>query len=230
MKQIYRDSFDFFRASFPFLLLVGGGIELIIWYLQPDSEGISTTISLILLAYLFHRHFLFGEKLAFRQAKPTESAPPHKFGLFILVSLAMILVPVFAALPLAAMLTTDFSSLGYLATVLALYLLSLSMFGTVLPASVARDGTWRLSHGLRRTGVTMLRLLLGPAVVGLVLFVVFNISENWLLLKGFQPDGMAFLASFILARTFGFLTTILAVAVLCQSYRDLRPYADTQPA
>ena len=227
MTQIYRNSFDFFRASFPFLLLIGGGIELIIWYLQPDSEGASTTIPLILLAYLFHRYFLFGEKPAFRQAKPAESAPPHKFGLFILASLAMIIVPVFAALPLTALLTEDFSSTVYLATLMALYLIALSMFGTVLPATVVRDGTWRLSLGLRRTGITMLRLLLGPAVVGAVLIVVCTVSENWLLLKGFQPDGMAFLASFILARTFGFLTTILAVAVLCQSYHDLRPQADT---
>lgn len=230
MTQIYRDSFRFFRDAFPVLLLMGTVLECFIWYFQPSAEGASTAVALFFLAYLFHRHFLFGEKLHLGRPETAPAAPPHKFGWFFAASVALLIAPMAIAIPLAISLSDGFSDLGLLAIFLALYLLSLSMFGTVLPASVARDGTWRLSLGLRGTGVTMLRLLLGPAVAGLILLVVFGFSENWLLSEGFQPDGMAFLASFILARTFGFLTTILAVAVLCQSYRDLRPHPDTPPA
>lgn len=223
MFQIYRDSFRFFAATFPLLLGIGALIEILNRVLQPTSE-IASTVALIVLAYYVHRHFLFGEALTFRRPRPAEGAPPLKFGWFLLISIGMLILTVVLSLVLIIVLANDRSFLIVL-LFLGPYLLVLGLFGTALPAAVARDGTYRLSQGLRVALPTMAHLVLGPGLVGLALALGTLGATYGLTALGFADNSPIQLALNIAARTLGFLTTILAVAVLCDMYRKTRPDA-----
>jgi hypothetical protein len=178
MTKIYCDSLRFFLTSLPGLLAFAATIEVMLWVLQPRSEGSVTFAALTLVAYYFHRHFLFGENLTLRmQPVVAKDAPPIKLGWFMVASAALVAVPVGAALGIAIQYSSE-HVLGIMGIVLVpLYLLVLSLFGTVLPATVARDGSYRLSQGVRATFATMWRLVLGPGVVGFV-FVVATLEGN----------------------------------------------------
>lgn len=222
MSQIYRESFRYFAATFPLLLGIGAFIEFFLWVLQPRSDTASS-LALIILAYYFHRHFLFGEALTVRSHKPAEGAPPFKFGWFMLLSIGMILLPVGIALALTFGMVADHSPGTLLLFLFPTYLLVLGLFGTALPASVARDGTYRLSQGLRVALPTMGKLILGPGLVGLILLVATVAAAHALTTLGSSEDSPDMLVLNIATRTTGFLTTILAVAVLCDAYRKTRP-------
>ena len=101
MTKIYRESFGFFLASLPTLLLLAVVIEGLLWILQPTSETAVSFGALTVVAYYFHRHFLFGEPLSFRNQKPAPGAPAFKFGWFMLVSVGLLLGPVGIGLALA---------------------------------------------------------------------------------------------------------------------------------
>jgi hypothetical protein len=224
LSHIYRDSIRFFVATFPLPLGIGAFIEILLWVLQPRSDTASS-VALILLAYYFHRHFLFGEAFTFRGHKPAEGAPPFRLGWFILISVAMILLPVAIALALTFGMVADHSHGTLLLFLFPTYLLALGLFGTTLPAAVARDGTYRLSQGLRVALPTMGKLVLGPGVAGLILLVATLAAAYALSALGVAENSPALLALNIATRTLGFLTTILAVAVLCDMYRRTRPDA-----
>ena len=223
MSQIYRESFRYFAATFPLLLGIGAFIEIFLWVLQPRSDTASS-VALIILAYYFHRHFLFGEAFTLRSHQPAEGAPPLKLGWFILISIGMILLPVAVALALTFGMVADHSQGTLLLFLFPTYLLVLGLFGTALPATVARDGTYRLSQGLRVALPTMGKLILGPGLVGLVLLVATIAAARALTAEGFTQNSPVLLVLNIATRTTGFLTTILAVAVLCDAYRKTRPH------
>lgn len=65
----------------------------------------------------------------------------------------------------------------------------------------------------------------GPGAWGdrLVLIVATILSGNALGSLGVADDSLVALAFYIALRTWGFLTTIFAVAVLCEMYRNTRP-------
>ena len=222
MFQIYRDSFRFFAATFPLLLGIGAVIEILLWVLQPRSDTASS-VALIIPAYFFHRHFLFGEAFTFRSYKPAEGAPPFKFGWFLLVSIGMIFLPVAIALALTFGMVVDPSHGTLFLFLFPTYLLVLGLFGTMLPATVDRDGTYRLSQGLRVALPTMGKLILGPGFMGLILLVATVAAARTLTTLGIAEHSPAMLFLHIATRTTGFLTTILAVAVLCDAYRKTRP-------
>ena len=69
----------------------------------------------------------------------------------------------------------------------------------------------------------MWRLVLGPGVIGMVMIVATILSGNALGSFGVAEDSLITLAFYIVQRTLGFLTTIFAVAVLCEMYRRTRP-------
>lgn len=224
MRNIYLESFRFFLSSLPALLLFAALIEGLLWFLQPRSESAATFVALTIVAYYIHRHFLFGEGLSMTmKPAPAEGAPPVKFGWFVLISAALILVPVGVALVIAVQFPAP-QVLGVMVIMLfPLYLLILSLFGTALPATVARDGTYRVSQGVRATFRTMWRLVLGPGLVGLVLLAATVASGPALEALGTPETSPIMLAYNIVLRTLGFLTTIIAVAVLCEMYRRTRP-------
>jgi hypothetical protein len=224
MLKIYRESFAFFLSSLPALLLFAAVIEGLLWFLQPRSESSVTFVALTIVAYYIHRHFLFGERLTLTMKHGTaEGAPPMKLGWFILLSAALLLVPIGVALVIAVQFP-DPQGRGVMVLVLfPIYLLVLSLFGTALPATVARDGTYRLSQGLRATFKTMWRLLLGPGVIGLMLLAATIVSTQAMEALGTPEESLILLAYYTVLRTLGFLTTIFAVAVLCEMYRRTRP-------
>lgn len=223
MTQIYTKSFAFFFASLPALLAFAAVIEGLLWVFRPKSEGVVVFGALLIIAYYFHRHFLFGEGLALGKLKPAPDAPPQKFGWFLLISFLMVFVPGGIAVVIAIN-ATDELGLGILMlTLFPLYLIALGLFGTALPASVAQDGTYRLSQGLRVSFPTMGRLILGPGVVGLVVVAAVLLAGQPLARLNLAEDSLVLLGWYILIRTLGFLSTILAVAVLCDMYRRTRP-------
>jgi hypothetical protein len=223
MKKIYRESFQFFRASLPALLLLGFMLEAAIWFLQPRSESSISMVVLIFIAYYFHRHFLFDEPFGLRNQKLAPGAPPFKFGWFMLVSLPLLLVPVGLVVWLMLGYYDRPSTGDMILAYLPIYLVTLGLFGTALPATVARDGTYRLTQGLRVSLQTMWRLVLGPGVIGFVLLVATVLADRALDSLGVSEDSLIMLAYLAVQRTLGFLTTIFAVAVLCEMYRRSRP-------
>jgi hypothetical protein len=221
MVRIYRESFSFFVSSLPMLLAFALLIEGLLWVLQPKSETGATFAALTILAYYFHRHFLFGEMLGLRNQKPADGAPPFKFGWFILISVGLVFVPIALAFAISFSMAGRFAPLLTIAVALPTYLIALSLFGTALPAVVARDGSYGLQQGLRAGFQTMWRLILGPCLVGAVLVALAVLSGRWA--AGLPDDSLVLLAYFTAARLLGFLPTILAVAVLCEMYRKTRP-------
>jgi hypothetical protein len=223
MTKIYRESFGFFFSSLPILFAFAAVIEVFFWVFQPKSEAASSFVALTLVAYLFHRHFLFGETFTFRNPQPNPGAPKVKLGWFILVSCGLVLIPVVIGFVLAIGYLERDNIVGIILIFVTAYLLILSLFGTALPAAVARDGTYRVSQGLRVTLSTMWRLILGPGVVGFVLVAATILAGGMLNSAGMAEDSLLMLAFFIVTRTLGFLTTILAVSILCEMYRKTRP-------
>jgi hypothetical protein len=223
MSKIYRESFGYFLSSLPVLMAFAVMIEAMLWVMQPLSGASLSIVLLTAIAYSFHRHFLFGETLTLHNGTPAEGAPPMKLGWFILISAGLIVVPTGIAL-IVVFGFVDVPSPGVvILTLMPVYLVTLSLFGTALPATVARDGSYRLSHGLRATLQTMWRLVLGPGVVGAVLFAAGLASVLTLQALGVPEDSLIMLGYSTLATTFGFLSTIIAVAVLCEMYRRTRP-------
>ena len=223
MTKIYRESFLYFLASFPALLVFAALIEVSLWVLQPKFESTISFIALIMMAYFFHRHFLFDETLSFRNQKPGPGTPPMKFGWFMLISAGLIFVPVALGLGLAFSYVDRPRPGAIILIFLPIYLVTLSLFGTALPATVARDGSYRLTQGLRTTLATMWRLILGPGVIGAVLIVATVFAGQALGALAVPERSLILLGYYILIRTLGFLTTIFAVAVLCEMYRLTRP-------
>lgn len=228
MIEIYRKSIAYIVKNLAFLIAFAALIEGLIWVMKPRHESAATLVPLIFLAYLFHRYFLFGEDLTLRRTTQRDDVPPMKFGWFMLVSAGFVLVPVATAIamliPFVAGGSDKDTAVGLALLIGALaYLLALSLFGTVLPALVARDRSYRLSDGIRVTFQTMWRLLVGPGVVGLAGYVIAVLITRLQTSLGISPGSLAELGLLVLFRIMGFMTTILAVAVLCSMYRKVTP-------
>jgi hypothetical protein len=102
-----------------------------------------------------------------------------------------------------------------------LYLLSLSLFGTALPASVARPGNFSMSAGIRACFGTMWRLVLGPGVVQtLILGLIIGLDALLRDVPAYQ-SATGQLAVSIIASTLSLLPSLLGVAVLCHMYQKI---------
>lgn len=88
---------------------------------------------------------------------------------------------------------------------------------------MAKDGTYRLSQGLQVAHRTIWRLVLGPGGAGFGLPILTPIIDWQLISAGVAEDSLITLALFVASRTLGFLPSILAVAVLFDTYRQARP-------
>lgn len=224
MVEIYRHAFRYYWSVLPVLLGAMAVLDGLLWYLEPGNPTVISTVPTLIVLYLFHRHYLFGEKLGW--GKPKADAPPPKFGWFVLISLALILVPTaiglfvtFSVAPTGAPKSTLYTLM--LVVSLPLYLLSLSMFGTALPASVARPGNFRMSSGIKATFGTMGRLILGPGVAQvLVLGVLIGLEYLLKDVPGFQSVAGQ-LAFGVLVSTASLLPSLLGVAVLCHMYQKI---------
>ena len=230
MVEIYRKSLRFYWQSLPMLLIFSATIEGMTLLLQPKHEAAITLVPLLIIAYLFHRHFLFDEQLSFgsSKGKAAPGSPPMKYGWFILASVGLILTPAALAVIWLIKFAPDVKDrdqlTGYILLImLPIYLIVLSAFGTALPALVERNRAYKLSSGLRATFQTMWRLLLGPALVGAVVFVATILLTNRL---ETNPAFLSKTGQFVYAAlndTLGFLPTLLAVGVLCHVYQKIKP-------
>jgi hypothetical protein len=229
MQKIYRDAFVYFGQSLPVLVIFAAIIEGLEWFLGPASSGAGSVVALTIIAYFFHRHFPFGETLSLNQ-KAVAGAPPMNFTRFILVSGLILLIPLGIALAVAFTAYDGRRALGlFILLMFPLYLLTLSLFGTALPAAVARDGTWRVAQGLRLTFATMWRLVATSGIVGAGLLAAEFGAVFLLKRAGLAGDNLGILAYDIVVLTLGFLPTILAVAVLWEMYWRSRPGAAAGP-
>lgn len=94
---------------------------------------------------------------------------------------------------------------------------------------MAKDGTYRLSQGLEVAHRTIWRLVLGPEVAGFGLLILTPIIDWQHISVGVAEDSLITLALFVASRTLGFLPSILAVAVLFDTYRQTRPEPRAPP-
>lgn len=228
MIAIYRSAFHYFGRSLPFLLAMAALIEgLTLLFPSKGIEG-GRMVFLFLMAYYFHRHFLYGELLTWKAS--LVSAPPAKFGWFLIASFVMIFAAVAMSITAAIISVGPLGSAGYEtfvgATVIFMmpaYLLLLSLFGLGLPAIVARNRAYRLTTGLKAGPRLALGLIFGPGVTGgLILALTLLAFPRLATLPALQASFGEW-ALGTLATTLGFLPTILAVAVLCQAYRRAYP-------
>jgi hypothetical protein len=156
--------------------------------------------------------------------------PEHGYGWFLLISLAIFVVAVTVATTATYAIAPPGSETRQFASVAGLlffplYLLCLSLFGTTLPASVARAGNYRLAMGMRVTLGTMWRLIAGPALVfPLLLAPIFAI--DWLA-KGIPAlqGAIGQIVIGALITTIVVLPSVMAVAVLCHMYQKITPAA-----
>ena len=230
MVEIYRRSLRFYWQSLPILLFFSATIEGMTLLLQPKQGAAITLVPLLIIAYMFHRHFLFDEQLTFSSSKgkAAPGSPPIKFGWFMLASVGLILLPAALAVIWLIKFALDVKDrdqlTGYILLImLPIYLIVLSALGTALPALVERNRAYKLSSGLRATFQTMWRLLLGPALVGAVVFVATILLATKL---ETNPAFLSKTGQFVYAvlnDTLGFLPTLLAVGVLCDVYRKIKP-------
>lgn len=219
MSKIYRDSFRYYLSSLPVLLFFAAAIEIAIWL--TGRESILSGVALWILAYFFHRHFLFDEHFSWKNQKIADGAPPQKFGLFLLITGGTFVLTITASAILGAFSSTP---AGFLFIFFGTYLVVLSVFGTALPAAVARDGTYKLSQGASVVFRTMWMLVLGPGLIGAVLFIGVALFYPVLERAGVAELTLPSLVVDIILRTMGFFTTIVAVAVLCEMYIRTRQH------
>lgn len=224
MIEIYRTSLRYFFTSLPALLVFSGVMEGFLWAVQPKNATAITLVPLILMAFLFHRHFLFGEELTLRRLGANAGKPVPKWGWFLLASVGLMALPMAPGLVVAiSMAGVQFGGADVVVIMILImlpaYLVVLGLFGTVLPALVARDPGYRLAAGMRTFFPSMGHLILGPGAAGLVaLAATIGLGVGGQAL-GASAGSVAELAMVIFSRTLGFLPTILAVAVLCRMYR-----------
>lgn len=224
MVEIYRRAFRHYWSVLPVLLALMAVFEGLIWYLEPSNPTTLMAVPLLIVLYQFHRHFLFGEYFGWK--KPPADAPPQKFGWFMLISLALLLVPVGLALiftisvaPHGAPKTTIYGLM--IVSMAPLYLISLSLFGTALPASVAQPGNFRMSAGMRTWLGTMWRLILGPGVLQIVVAGLILGMEYLLRDVPAYHSTAGQLAGSVIARTLGLIPSLPGVAVLCHMYEKV---------
>jgi hypothetical protein len=220
VTKIYRESLGFFLSSLPTLLLFAFLIEAARWFLVRWSSLVLDLVALNIIAYGFHRHFLFGETLSFRTQPVAKAAPPFKFGRFLQVSLLLFFYTF--GLYLFMMVVFDlYDTAPNIPLWWTVYLLVLGLLGIALPANVAQDKTYRVRQGIRVGAETIWRLSLGPGLVGAATFGTVQISNP--VLENVPDGSLILLADRTILTTVNFLVTILAVAVLCEMYRKTRP-------
>jgi hypothetical protein len=224
MIELYRRAFRYYWSALPMLLGFMALVELLLWYLEPSNPEMTVLVATLIIVYHFHRHFLFGETFFWK--KPPADAPPQKFGWFLLLSLALFFVPIGLGLMIALSIAPAGSpkSTQYgltILTLLPLYLVSLSLFGTALPASVEQPGNFRMVGGMRMCLGTMWRLILGPGVMRVAVYgLAFGLNYVLGYIPAFDSEAGQLVAN-IVGSALGSLPFVMAVAVLCHMYRKV---------
>jgi hypothetical protein len=222
MIDFYHQAGRDYWSALPALLVFAVVLAAVDWFLASTGASMGTLVAQLIVLYYFHRNRLFGEP--FRSfGKPSPDAPPQKFRGFMMISLALLLFPFAISVFLVISIRPQSIHTENVVFVLMLYLgplyfIVLSIFGTALPASVARPGNFQMSKGVKATFGTMWRLILGPGVAtvamfGLLIAVEFLLGDSPTLQS--TVGQMVFLT---LATMLGFFPSLLGVVVLCHMY------------
>lgn len=227
MLDLYRLTARYVRASFPLLVLIALIFAVADHFLSSAAASGATLIAHILLIHMFHGHFLYGDAPLGLATGPKQKRP---FGRFLLVNLALLVLPVIAAIlcAIALGLPSD-RPFAILALVIVFYGLAIGFFGTALPASIDRDPRYRTRMGMRHVTRTLGLLVAGPVVVLVFTMIgIFGINAIVPFDLSAPLTGIAFgtVATFL-----GFFSSALAAGVLCKVYREiLSDAAPPQPA
>lgn len=90
MIEIYRRGFGYFVRSLPVLLVVAGLVEGLTLAFPYPGIKLITALTLIEMAYHFHRHFLFAER--FTWIRPTRPRIEVRSGWFLVATIGLVLV------------------------------------------------------------------------------------------------------------------------------------------
>ncbi len=235
MIDIYRRFWQFLQQSVLALVLVAALIEGLVLIFPSNSNDVGVTIALLFFVYFMHRYFLFDEPLTMWKHRSVDGAPAARPVRFAFIALALIVIPVVAGLIASRyLLPADAPREAFIRwtilSTLPFYLLVLSMFGTSLSASVARQPGYRVSLGLRATFATMWPLVLGPGILGLVSLMLALLLAR---LQGAWPPLATPVGTFAVAvflQCLSLANSALAVAVLCAMYRRVMDRAGAEPS
>lgn len=228
MLALHRKAFACFRQSWLLLLGVSALVAALTLWLPELRGNAGIAAALLFLSYYFHRHFLFGEAVGLAAAPVAAGAPPRRPARFVLVALAITLAPqlVAAAALLRLMPAGLPPAAAFWAAVLvglAVALGTLGLFGTAMPAAVARDPRWRPGAGLPLAALVMCRLLTGPGLALLALAAgVTGLALAGAPVTGNPHPAQGFLLG-LLVTFLGFYPSVLTVAILCEAYRRIVP-------
>ena len=236
MRKIYSAAFACARQFWPVYLVFAAMLEVADWFSTGSSSLGVEFFAYTIFAYLLHRHFLFGDPVA--AFGKVASARPSSQGRFILISLPMMLVPMGIATllligPLQSAMTSDKGDLAarLLILFLPVYLLMLSVFGTMLPAAASAE-PFGLGLTLRRARRSFWPifggLLIGPGLFGIASVLAMTALSSWLGIAvdardaagQFSPVGAVLAVGM---RLIALTNTTLAVVVLCGAYRRVAP-------
>lgn len=234
MFDIYKKALRYWWSSLPALVFfsaVIAGLEALLSSSGSKAGTASSFGATLFIIWYFHRHFLFHEA-------PLTSLnhPDHKvkrpFGRFMLVSFALVFLPLVPLVLISAGLSAGTAEQGAVAGVFALvigplYLATFSLFATALPASIDRDPRYRLLAGMRQAPRMAGYILAGPVLTATVLVALF-LFALWRLPAAWGASPTAMFVTGTIAQTLGFLTSAVAAAAFCQVYRRIVP--DDAPA
>lgn len=231
---IYRKAARYWWSSLPALFLFAAlivGLERVFQSDESKGNSLTTYGAVVVLVWFFHRHFLFHEApLSFRRRSGLWVKRP--LGRFFLVSLALVFLPVGAALAIVFGFVPDADIprqlIGAVLLIgLPLYFAAFSLFATALPASIDRDPRYSIAKGMRQAPRMAGLILAGPVAssIGIVALLIL-VNE---VITAYAASPALDLAMEIVAQTLGFFNSILAAATFCHVYRRIVPEPE-QPA
>jgi hypothetical protein len=232
MRDIYADTLLAVRLNAGYFIAVTALFLVIDWL---DWLVIQLALAVVMVFQLY-RHVLYGDRLSLR--KPLLGSKASSFGRFVVVNALLfgILIAVTVAIAFGLVgLGMPFEHLEDYASLITLFVLGayallLVVFGTALPATVAGE-TLSDSLSFARTRQTAwgiaAGLLAGPGLVAAMTlaarhYLIDPLGHDLDLTRTENID-LVELALSCLVEVASTVQTILAVVVLCHSYRQVMP-------
>ena len=237
MISLYKSAWRCVAANPVIYLVLAAGFLLVDVFAAGKNGGIGITLVLwASIIFMLHQHFLFGGKLGTAKVngKPRAIAPLGFLALILAFLAPAIVIAIALAIHFDIFNSDKATRNGFvMLAMLPLYLVTLCLFGSAIPAYVAGDryGFGATIARIKTTALSILGgLLIGPTlwsvvVLGRALVIVpkAHLPQDVLDATGhFSPVGT--LVSGV-ERLSGLFSSTLAVAVLCRAYRKTAPAA-----
>lgn len=216
MFDLYRSAARYIASSFPSIFLAALGLATLDTLGNANAALGAGLAAQVLMIVLFHSHFLYGDPPIGLFSKP----PKRRLGRFLLVLLALTLLPMVVAITLsllfAAAAGPSFTLVGL---VIVTYSLAIGLFGTALPASIDRDPRYGLAMGMRRLTRTLGLIVAGPGLV--IMLAIVGIVGFTALAGPHLSAPMTAIAVTTVTGVLGFFNSALTAAILCKVYREI---------